>query len=399
MNIIDPFELLLQLSPDDLLGYFYYNRNYLKNYRVILFSYQSNEFPDKLKSIVSNGVSLLSLSPKNDFFVLDDNTIVQTFEQNGKSNVGLTGCVHFDTQIISYLNRIYDDGFKDTPIYDTYDFLRKVLKERLDFTNDLYLIENSFKLQDKKIFEKVKDCLLSYAHYKETTPEQFEMDFGKKDVFNTEDHKFVDKTINNINLIPKRNFFQEIFNLIYCLLLKLACIEFSSNKSSKNKFIMLNEFMINNLGIYLERELAVCYFYLYKNDNTKTFFKKFQKNANNILSVIQGMTWDLTHIRTIEYFMALDQIKDKHFTNHYMVTYDQGLRDVLTAFPLDRIVFCNGEYREIFKYPLSLLVKDINLSKLYAESYDLREKIRKKRDLIKLKQELVSELNEIIRIK
>ena len=292
------------------------------------------------------------------------------------------------------------DGFKDTPIYDTYAFLRKVLEERLDFTNDLYLIENSFKLYDKKIFEKMKDCLLSYAHYKETTPKQFEMDFGKKDIFNLEDHKFVDKTINNINLLTKNtSFFQEVFNLIYCLLLKLACIEFSSNRSSKNKFIMLNEFTINNLGIYLERELAVCYFYLYKNDNVKTFFKKFQKNAGNILSVIQGMAWDLTHIRTVEYFMAQDQIDGKHFTNHFMVTYDQGLRDVVTAFPLDRIIFCNGEYREIFKYPLSLLVKDINLSKLYIESYDLRENIRKKRDLIKLKQDLISELNEIISAK
>lgn len=106
MNITDPFELLLRLSPDDLLGYFYYNRNFLKNYRVILFSYQCNEFSNKLKSIVSNSVSLLSLSPKTDFFVLDNNTITQTFEHNGKSNVSLSGCVHFDTQIISYLNWI-----------------------------------------------------------------------------------------------------------------------------------------------------------------------------------------------------------------------------------------------------------------------------------------------------
>lgn len=393
-------ETLLTLHPDDLLGYFYHNREALKDYQVILFSYQGKEFPHKLKNIVSNDISMLSLSPETNFFVLNYDTVNQTFTKNGKSDVGLVGCVHFDTQIVSYLNRIYGDGVKDTPVFDTYTFLRKVLEEKLDFTDDLYLIENGSKINDEKTFEKIKECLLSYAHYKESTPKQFEDDFGKKDIFNSDDYNFVDKTIKSIDVIVSYNSsFQQIFDSIYCLLLKLACIDFSSNKSAKNKFLELNTFVINELGVYLERELAVCYFHLYKNENTKSFFKRFQRNANNLLGIIQGMAWDLTHIRNLEHFMALDQVDKEYFTNHYLVTYDRGLRDVLTAFPLDRIVFCNGDYIEKFKNPLSSLVKDIDLVQLYSESSEQREKVRKNRNLTKLKQDLIIKLEEIMKIK
>lgn len=398
MTANDPLEALLLLHPDDLLGYLYYNRDALKDYRVILFTYQGEEFPNKFKSIISNNISMLSLSPESNFFVMDCDTATETLIHNGKSDIGIAGCVHFDTQIVSYLNRIYDCGAKDTTVYDTYSFLKKVLEERLDFTDDLYIIENSTKIKDEKTFDKMKECLLSYAHYKETTPQQFELDFGKKDIFNANDYSFVEKAIQNIDVFEKF-YFQEIFDFIYCLLLKLACIDFSSNKSPKNKFLLLNTFVINELGTYFERELAVCYFYLYKNDNIQNFFKRFKRNANDLLGVIHGMAWDLTHIRIIERFMALDQIDKKHFTNHYIVTYDRGLRDVLTAFPLDRIVFHNGDYKEVFKQQLFRLVKDIDLAQLYTESSKKRADVRKSRDFVKLKENLIIELNEILKIK
>ena len=398
MTANDPLEALLLLHPDDLLGYFYYNRDALKDYRVVLFSYQGEEFPNKFKSIISNNISMLSLSPESNFFVMDSDTATETVINNGKSDIGIAGCVHFDTQIVSYLNRVYDCGDKDNTLYDTYSFLKKVLEERLDFTDDLYIIENSTKIKDEKTFDKMKECLLSYAHYKETTPQQFELDFGKKDIFNANDYSFVEKAIQNIDVFEKF-YFQEIFDFIYCLLLKLACIDFSSNKSSKNKFLLLNTFVINELGTYFERELAVCYFYLYKNDNIQNFFKRFKRNANDLLGVIHGMAWDLTHIRIIERFMALDQIDKKHFTNHYMVTYDRGLRDVLTAFPLDRIVFHNGEYKESFKKSLYLLGEDIGLAQLYTESSTKREEVRKSRDFAKIKESLINELNEILKAK
>ena len=129
MTANDPLEALLLLHPDDLLGYFYYNKDALKDYRVVLFSYQGEEFPNKFKSIISNNISILSLSPESNFFVMDCDTATETLLHNGKSDVGIAGCVHFDTQIVSYLNRIYDCGVKDTTVYDTYSFLKKFLRK------------------------------------------------------------------------------------------------------------------------------------------------------------------------------------------------------------------------------------------------------------------------------
>lgn len=122
MNADEHFQNLLMLPHEDLLGYFLKFREELKNYRVVLFSPLIDTVPKKLRDSVNDEVSMLSLSPNNQFFVLDYNTSLETFVQNGKSNIGLSGCVHFDTQIVSYLRQIYSECNKSKEMYDTYLF-------------------------------------------------------------------------------------------------------------------------------------------------------------------------------------------------------------------------------------------------------------------------------------
>lgn len=117
---------LLRLPADDMLEYFFINRKDLKDYRVVLFSQKGNHIPQRYDNIISNEISMMTLSPEENFFVFDNNNISDTIFK-GKSDVALSACVHFDTQIISYLERIFDDGPKDEYIYNTYSFLRKIL--------------------------------------------------------------------------------------------------------------------------------------------------------------------------------------------------------------------------------------------------------------------------------
>lgn len=390
------FKKLLSLSYDELLMFFYMNKNYLKDYRVILFSSNGNHIPLQFKDIICNEVSMISLSPENNFYILDYNNIDDTMLNNGKSDIYFSGCVHLDTQIISYLNQIYTEGIKSTEVYNTYIFLSDLIERNLDFTNDLYFIENCTKADDDKTFSKIQECLLSYSHYKDTTKSEFEQEFNKNINYTNEDYIFLKEAINTLNRTKKdKLFFVEQKDLTFCLLLKLACIQFSSKRTADNKFKLLNDFINNKLGIYLERETAICYLYLNNNENTKKFFKKFQRNAKDLLGIIEGMAWDLTHIRTTEFFMARDQIDKDYFTNHYIATYDRGLRDVLKVYPLDRIVFCNGEYRESFKTLLVDFISDKEFKKNFIELQETRHSIFKSLNIEKLKIDLINELESI----
>lgn len=400
MNMRDKentFKILLSLPFDELSKFFYLNKNYLKDYRIILFSPNGNHIPMQFKDIICNEVSMISLSPENNFYILDYNNIDDTIFNNGKSDIYFSGCVHLDTQIISYLNQIYCESAKSTEVYNTYIFLSDLIERNLDFTNDLYFIENCEKVDDEKTLSKIKECLLSYSHYKDTTKSIFEKEFNKNINYTNDDYLFLRKAIKTIDRIKNDKLvFVKHAELTYCLLLKLACIQFSSRKSVKNKFTLLNDFINNKLGIYLERETAICYLYLNNNRYTEKFFKKFQRNAKDLLGVIEGMAWDLTHIRIAEFFMAEDQINNDYFTNHYIATYDRGLRDILIAYPLDRIVFCRGEYRELFKTPLQNLIKDIEFKMNFLEFQEYRHSVFKKLNIEKLKIDLISELENVL---
>lgn len=262
------------------------------------------------------------------------------------------------------------------------------------------MIENGYKIGDLKTLEKTKECLLAYNFYKNNNADAFERNFGFKPRYSEADYTFVETTIKQMQKFEEYHLvFFELFETILCLLLKLACIDFSSRKSYKNKFLQLNDFINQELGMYTERELAICYLYLTKDTGVDAFFKRFKRNSRDLVGTIQSMAWDLTHIRIIEFFMAQDQISNLHFTNHYLVTYDKGLRDVLVRYPLDRIVFYKGEYKEVFKQPIQKLVDDINIEEIFIKNQSLRKSVKEKRDLNYLKNKLIHELSEILIIK
>ena len=151
------------------------------------------------------------------------------------------------------------------------------------------------------------------------------------------------------NDMLSEKFYQAYENLyrmqkaLYVLLLKTVCIEFTNKKSPKNKVMMLFDFVNEQLGFIADRELEVCYYYFNHDEKTKKFFKKVNKNSKNLLHTINGMAWDLIHIRFIEQQFALRPTDEVRFAIHVLLTYDGGLKDILQINPIEQIVF----YKEI----------------------------------------------------
>lgn len=130
----------------------------------------------------------------------------------------------------------------------------------------------------------------------------------------------------------------------YILLLKTICIEFAnSKKSAQHKMMELFDFVNDRLGFFAERELEVCYYYFKHDDKTKKFFKRIQRNSNDLLNTISGMAWDLIHIRLIEQEFAIRPTDKVRYAIHFLLTFDNGLKEILQINPIEQIAF----YKEV----------------------------------------------------
>lgn len=101
--------------------------------------------------------------------------------------------------------------------------------------------------------------------------------------------------------------------IIYALLLKAAIISFRSKNGIRRKVTELMDFINNELGIFLERETVFCYWFL-KNrndDRIRKFFRGVQLNSEKIIKTIQGMSWDLFHLR-ICFSILFDNAKKRN---------------------------------------------------------------------------------------
>lgn len=105
----------------------------------------------------------------------------------------------------------------------------------------------------------------------------------------------------------------------------------------------LFDFVNEQLGFIAERELEVCYCYFNHDEMTKKFFKKVQRNSNDLLDTINGMAWDLTHIRLIKQLFMFRPTDEVRFAIHMLLTFDNGLKEILQINPIEQIVF----YEEI----------------------------------------------------
>lgn len=205
-------------------------------------------------------------------------------------------------------------------------------------------MENSYKLQDDKIKQGVYQSLISYLQFQQYQYNDF-LEYPSHIVPINNVIRDVDDLVHRMDFMAngEAKEYIDVATTIRILIAKTIQIEFEyRRKGIKYKIDKLIDFVNEELGIIQERELIVCYLYLKKGKEVSKFFKGIQKNARNILKKIEGMAWDLTHIRIMELSIQFDIDEDKPVCLRSLLTFDNGLRDILKNFPLRAIGFCNG---------------------------------------------------------
>ena len=319
----------------------YYNE--LKDCVFVVFSEQEGtELPNALQTSYDNEFAIINLGYANRYYAVNSD-IYHEMIRNGKSDYLIDVCVELDTQAVSYLKNIFETYNQIPECNKIKEMIEYLQLPNVNYSCVPYLVENASK---GKTINKI-DCyqtIKSFMLFKSFDFNAF-WENGKciYDRIEEDIQIDVDKLFNDMFSEKFYHSYECFFNMqnaLYALLLKAICIEFKNGKrTAHNKVMELFEFVNEQLGFVAERELEICYYYFLHHEKSKKFFKKVQKNSNDLLKTINGMSWDLIHVRLIEMQFTVRPIDDVKFAIHTLLTYDNGLKEILEINPIEQIAF------------------------------------------------------------
>ncbi len=380
-------------------NYFLENYNDLKNCSFFIYSNEEGiELPELFKTNCDNDFAIIEIGFSDKYYAIDA-LICEDMIRTGEAKYALDICVELDTQVVSYLKNIFK-GLSDVEIPTNKRQLFSYLTNAgVNYSSLPYLVENATKI-DADSFADCYQNLMSYemfkcfdfATYMETGNICFFRDMSNIQI-NT-DNSFSDIK-SNLFYEHMKDFYDMQKN-IYCLLMKAVKIEITnSKKSANNKMKMFIEFVNYKLGIFCEREMAICYYYFTHNEKTQKFFKKTKANSKKLKDTLKGMAWDLTHIRMLECLYDLRVSEAVKFGIHPILTYDNGLKDVLMLYPIKKIAIYEGHTIPCFKQKFfELFPESIELI-FEKEVAEIRRKTFERRDMQLLINELEEEIDGI----
>lgn len=370
--------------------YFITHLNELKNCSFIIYSDENGqEFPAVLKEDLNSDFEVIEAGCSSKFYVLDS-AVCEDMINKGVAEYNLDICIELDTQVVSYLKNIFR-GLSEINIpTDKMKLFSYLGRKDVNYSSLPYLFENAQKID----LSNFQECYLTLKSYEMFKDFDFKRYIDKNEIhFATDESNMLINVDNTFNMLKSRTYFENMIDLydmqknIYCLLMKAIGIEIlNSKKSATNKMKMLIEFVNSELGIFCEREMAICYYYFNHDERTKKFFRKTNVNSKNVVKTIKGMAWDLTHVRLIERlfdFKVTDTIK---FGIHPMLTYDNGLKEVLKLYPIKKIAIYDGytipsfkqKFYELYPNAIELLFEEqiAAMRKYVFENRNLQELIK-----------------------
>lgn len=267
----------------------------------------------------------------------------------GRVSVPVDGSIMFDTNIASYISTyIHRRPFGGNQA-EIVNLIRQILTVDPNFDYLFYMVENAkgFIERDDAVAPAdihefwstlnpdFKDNLIALQLFLSIDNDAYRRNGDdrpamRRDAAETaargfaHDFYFGDGAKANLDDLRSRH---TIARLILC---KTTAIHLGSNEGFRKKTRKLLEFMIERMGIYLERELMVAIRY-FKEGRTFSFFEKLDRGKHiprsNVREKIGNMAWDLMVPRFVESLSA-GAGNGRFFIPQYL-TWDGGLRESL----------------------------------------------------------------------
>lgn len=355
VNSANFFELLVIYSK---------NIDQLSDYTILVFDDDMTEEVNKKPPLDITSkfkeASIVSIF-KSSFCILNE-FICSKMERCEKADFEYKYCFNLDVNV---MNVLVDFHRHATGSADSNSVVCDLSLINNDISCYPYMLENANKLENVDLQKHVIDTLLIFNKFKRSTLSNFTLDYPNEEV----DYRDTKEAIDTMKKLAmsKTNLITKVQKYIYALLLKTAIISFTGTSGIKLKMLELLEFVNNSLGLFMEREMVICYWFL-KNRNDgriKKFFKSMQPNAKHLIKTIQGMSWDLFHLRFCCEIMTSQDIDNGLICLHYLVTHDNGLADLANAHSIKYIIHKKGDItpKTIYAKPICDIISEIDVLK------------------------------------
>lgn len=318
----------------------------LRDWTFVVFSEdEGQKIPSALCTNYDEEFAIINLGCADRYYAVNQH-ICREMLKTGESNYFVDMCIQLDTQAVSYLKNIFEDYNKRPNCDQIKTFVDYLQLPGVNYCCLPYIIENAAKKDSISKIECYKNIrsfnLFKAFNYKKMLENAgCVYDKGEGDIQIDTDSLY--NSIFSETFGQYCEYYFGFHRVIYLLLLKTICIEFkNSKKSANNKMMELVEFVNDKLGGIAERELEICYHYFEHDERTRKFFKRVQRNSKNLLDSINGMAWDLVHVRLVEReYMTI--LTDKvSYAIHMLLTFDNGLKEILQINPVEQIALCDG---------------------------------------------------------
>ena len=224
------------------------------------------------------------------------------FSSSDSQMLQIASFVNLDSNIVSLLPKYFKKE-NNQNFANLADLIEYIINEKLNISSIPYFLEDSLNSSGMKNDEKVYKSTLYYCVLRRLsggilTTDRFPI---------SNDYIDADEIFRLMKSTRRNEIdFEKRAKTLYCFLLKMYILKFSSKKNAPYKTEQLLDFCNNELGIYLESGLYISFLYFEgKNNTVKNFFQKVTPSAKNILKKIEGMSWDLFHIWNIPTEMAI----------------------------------------------------------------------------------------------
>ncbi len=327
-----------QTSFTDILHLYLFNRDFLKDWTFIVATTEENSMDlyEDMEDI--EGIRSRMFTPfANGRVNIINDRILRRCLTRDDSRARIYRSVSFDTQTVSYIERYYKNGSVPHAGFETVVDLLKGGNIGVDHIP--YTLENLMFDLDKKA--SVEQTLFAY-----------EMMLGE----NAGNAHICKKQVRNILSMYEEKDIGLLFNMkeqykmIYLSLLKMSQIQLEHPKLSINKKMKLFiEFIITKLFRIMQPEINLAKVYFSKG-TACGFFGKIQASNTAILEQLKNMTWDLMHLRFMNYSSILFNTKKGDALIPYFFTYDTRLQDVSRCYSLQALAFntCNHSIFPIY---------------------------------------------------
>ena len=328
----------------DMFDFYLLNRSVLKDWTFIVSTKEPNNMDlyDGLEKISGIRERLFTPFSNGRVSIINDR-ILQRCLSNDDSRARTFRCVSFDTQTVSYIERYYKKG---TVSYEGFETVIQLLKSGdLGVDHIPYTIENlMFDLSRK---DSVERTLFAY-----------EMLVGE----NAGNEKVCwEQARAIVSMYEKEEFefpfeIKEQYKMIYLSLLKMSQIQLEHQKESvEKKLKIFVEFITTKLYRMMQPEINLAKVYFSKGSNCG-FFGKIHKGNKNVLEQLKNMTWDLMHLRFMDYSSMMFDATEGDALIPYFFTYDKRLQDIRECYSLQALAINPHTYSV---FPIYVMVEGI----------------------------------------